>query len=132
MPFQPYLLSSVYYLYAGNSIAGGEKMNFPGEHTEAKQTADDDCDCSDCRCGSGWRPSLTDVLLWHAQRAKMELLQEKIKRALEAKRGKVYDKIADALADHLVAQAERATDERGTYDELDERIRGILGKGAKK
>lgn len=129
MPFQPYLVSSVYYLYAGKELAGGEKMKFPGETTETKESGDD-CDCN---CGPGWRPSLTDVLLWHAQRAKMELIQEKIKRALEARRGKVYDKIAEALADHLAAQAERAEDERGSYDTLDERIRGILGrKEAKK
>jgi len=104
-------------------------MKFPGEKTAANE-ADDDCDCN---CGTGWRPSLTDVLLWHAQRAKMELIQEKIKRALEAKRGKVYDKIADALAEHLAAQAERATDERSSYDDLDDRIQSILGrKEAKK
>jgi hypothetical protein len=107
-------------------------MKFPGEQ-EAKEAKDDDCDCGECgdccgpnACGPYRRPSLTDLLLYEGQRAKMELIREKLKRAIEARRGKVYDKLADAIAEHLARQSERGADERAAYDDLQKRITSVL------
>ena len=101
---------------------------YPGEKDTSKE--DDcencDCDCDAMGCGPSYRPSTTDILVGLAQRAKMELIHDKVKKALEAKRGKIYDKIAEALADHLSKQAERSQDERASYDDLKSRIDAIL------
>lgn len=97
-------------------------MNDP---RDSEKDEAEDCDC-ECRPGSGWRPSTTDLLLWTAQRAKMQLIQEKVKTAIEARRGKVYDKLAGVLADHVAKVAGRDREARADYDDLKSRIDTIM------
>jgi hypothetical protein len=88
------------------------------------QTEAEGCGCTGADCAP--RPSMAQVLLWQAERAKMDLLREKVKKHLDAKRGVVYDQIAVALADHLVALAQRAAQDRVSMADLEARLRAIV------
>lgn len=81
-----------------------------------------------CVCGPEYRePDVADFLLWQGARARAELFREKVKKHLEAKRGKTIDQAAEAIAEYLHRAAESAKEDRDLDTELRDKLRTILG-----
>lgn len=88
-----------------------------------------------CSCGSGGACScgpqefdVVDFLLWQASRARAELFREKVKKHLDAKRGKKLDAVAEAVADYLHRAADASHEEEKLEGDLRSRVRKILGE----
>lgn len=85
------------------------------------------CSCGSCNCGPR-EYDVVDFLLWQASRARAELFREKVKKHLDAKRGKKLDAVAEAVADYLDKAADASHEEEKLEGDLRSRVRKILGE----
>jgi len=113
-----YKLTLVYYLWAGY-LPRPENPKMTYER----------CSCGPGGCHCGPRDfDVVDFLLWQASRARAELFREKVKKHLEARRGKKLDEVAEAVADYLHRAADASHEEEKLENDLRSRVRKILGE----
>ena len=107
-----------------------------GEECESKSCGcgSDNCGCgqeqcnSSSDCSSERSYSKIDMMMWLVHKAKMELIKEKMKKKLEASKGKQLDQVADLFINAMMEKYKDEAESEKRRQELAQKFDDILKK----
>ena len=100
------------------------------------------CGCSSKECGCGQEKcncssesscceksySKIDMMIWLVHKAKMELIKEKMKKKLEAVKGKQLDQVADLFVNAMMEKYKDEAEAERKREELFQKFEDIFNK----
>ncbi len=90
--------------------------------------AEEKCGCSGESSCCEKSYDKTDMMMWLAHSAKMELIKEKMKKKLEAVKGKKLDQVADLFVDAMMEEYKDMAGAEKRKEELREKFEAIFDK----
>ena len=99
------------------------------------------CGCSSSKCGCGQEQckcssdgccedshGKLDMFMYLVHSAKMELIKEKMKKKLEAMKGKQYDQVADLFVNAMMEKYKDEAESESKREELAQKFEDIFNK----
>ena len=101
-----------------------------------------DCGCSSNECGCGQesckcgsessccegRSGKIDMFMYLVHEAKMELIKEKMKKRLEAMKGKQFDQVADMFVNAMMEKCKDKAESERKMEELEQKFYAVFEK----
>ena len=99
------------------------------ENEKCGCSSEENCQCSGEGSCCGGNYDKTDMFMYLAHSAKMELIKDKMKKKLEATQGKKLDKIADLFVDAMMEKWKDKAELSRKKEELMAKLESIFMEG---